>query len=66
MVRIAVQVRSGTAWFRVAAQAKSIERALELVKGQNADSECKVTFPIDPDTFFVGEDVATVEDEQVT
>jgi hypothetical protein len=69
MVRIAVQVRSGAAWIRVAAQAESIERALELVKGQNADRECKVTFPIDPDTFFVGEDVATVgpvEDKQVT
>jgi hypothetical protein len=58
MVRISVQVRSGAARFRVAVQAESIERALELVKGQNPDRECKVTFPIEPDTFFVGDEQA--------
>jgi hypothetical protein len=54
MVRISVQVRSGAAQFRVAIQAESIERALELVRAQNPERECKVTFPIEPDTFFVG------------
>ena len=54
MVRISVQVRSGAAQFRVAIQAESIERALELVRAQNPDRECKVKFPIEPDKFFVG------------
>jgi hypothetical protein len=54
MVRISVQVRSGAARFRVAVQAESIERALELVRAQNPDRECKVAFRIEPDKFFVG------------
>jgi hypothetical protein len=53
MIRISVQVRSGTARFRVAIQAESIERALEIVARQNPGKECEVTFPIDPETFFV-------------
>jgi hypothetical protein len=53
MIRISVQVSSGTARFRVAIQAESIERALEIVARQNPGKECEVTFPIDPDTFFV-------------
>jgi hypothetical protein len=60
MIRISVQVRSGTARFRVAIQAESIERALEMVARQNPGKECEVTFPIDPETFFVEDSVATV------
>jgi hypothetical protein len=46
MVRIVVQVRSGAARFRVAVQAESIERALEIAKKQNLGSNCKATVPI--------------------
>jgi hypothetical protein len=60
MIRISVQVRSGTARFRVAIQAESIERALEMVARQHPGKECEVTFPIDPETFFVEDSVATV------
>jgi hypothetical protein len=58
MIRISVQVSSGTARFMVAIQAESIERALEIVARQNPGRECEVTFPIDPETFFVEESVA--------
>jgi hypothetical protein len=60
MISISVQVSSGTARFRVAVQAESIERALESVARQYPSKVCEVTFPIDPETFFVGDSVASV------
>ncbi len=60
MIRISVQVSSGTARFRVAIQAESIERALEIVARQNPGKECEVAFPIDPKAFFVEDSVGTV------
>jgi coproporphyrinogen III oxidase-like Fe-S oxidoreductase len=60
MIRISVQVSSGAARFRVMVEAESIERALEIVARQNPGKECEVTFPIDPETFFVEDSVATV------
>jgi hypothetical protein len=60
MIRISVQVSSGTARFRVAIQAESIERALEIAARQNPSKACEVTFPIDPEAFFVEDSVATV------
>jgi hypothetical protein len=41
MIRISVQVSSGTARFRVAIQAESIERALENVARQYPDKVCR-------------------------
>jgi len=61
MIRISVQVRSGTARFEVAVQAESIERALEIVARQNPGKECEATFPIDPETFFVEDTVAPIK-----
>ena len=53
MVRVTVEVGSGSIRYRVAVQAENIQRALEIVEGQNPGRELKVTFPIDPETFFV-------------
>jgi coproporphyrinogen III oxidase-like Fe-S oxidoreductase len=60
MIRISVQVSSGAARFRVAVQAESIERALENVERRYPDKVCQVTFPIDPETFFVEDSAASV------
>lgn len=60
MIKISVQVRSGTARFGVMVQAESIERALEFVARQNPGKECEVSFPIDPETFFVEDSVTPV------
>ena len=60
MVRISVQVSSGTARFRVAIQAESIERAVEIVASQNPGKACEVTFPIDPETFVVEDSAVAV------
>jgi hypothetical protein len=57
MIRISIEVRSGTARFKVLAQAESIEGALEIAKRYNSGKECKVVFPIDPEGFFVEDDL---------
>ena len=56
MIRITVRVSSGAARF----EAESIERALEIVASQHPDKGCEVAFPIDPETFFVDDTVASV------
>jgi hypothetical protein len=59
MIRISVEVSSGAARFRVMVQAESIERALDIAKRHNPGKECRVTFPLNPEAFFVRGDVAT-------
>jgi hypothetical protein len=59
MIRISVHI-SGTAHFKVAIEAESIERALEIAARQNPSKECEVTFPVDPETFFVEDSVVPV------
>ena len=60
MIRISVEVSSGAGRFKVVVEAESIERALEIVARRNPGKECKVMFPIDPETFFVEDSIATV------
>jgi hypothetical protein len=59
MIRISVEVSGGAARFRVMVQAESIERALEIARRHNPGKECRVTFPLDPEAFFVRGGVAT-------
>ena len=58
MIRISVELARGVTRYRVAVQAQSIERALEIVEGQNPDFQARVAFPIDPESYFV-RDAAT-------
>jgi hypothetical protein len=53
MIKISIEVKSGAASFKVASQAESIERALEIAKRYNSGKECKVVFASDPEGFFV-------------
>ena len=55
MRRISVEVSSGTARFRISIQAKTIERALEIARGQNSGKEYKVIFPINSQAYSVRE-----------
>ena len=59
MIKVSVQVTRGAARYRVAVQAESIERALEIVERQNPGCEAKVAFPIDPEAFSVWDTTAT-------
>jgi hypothetical protein len=60
MIKISVQVSSGKARFRATIQAESIERALEIAARQNPGKACEVTFPLDPETFFVDDSGAPI------
>ena len=62
MVRISVEVGSGAARFRAMVQAESIERALEIARRHNPDKECRVTFPLDPEAFFIEDPVVRVDE----
>ena len=53
MVKASVEVRSGTAHFRVSVQAESIRKALGMVKARCPSGEVGVVFPIEPEGFFV-------------
>ena len=53
MIKIAIEVRSSAARYKVALLAESIEAALEMANRYNPGKECKVVFPIDPQSFFV-------------
>jgi hypothetical protein len=55
MIRVTVEVVNGDVRRRVAVQAESILRALEMTVGRNPGCEVGVAFPIDPDSFFVGD-----------
>ena len=61
MIRISVEVSRGAAQYRVAVQAESIKRALEIVKSQNPSCAAKVVFPIEPEEFFVRDATVTTE-----
>ena len=60
MVKICVEVQSGTAHFRVGVQAEGIRRALSLLGARYPHTETRVVFPIEPEGFFVSEPSATV------
>jgi hypothetical protein len=53
MIKVSVEVRSGTARFRVEVQAESIQRALSLVGARFPGRTYRVKFPIEPEGFFV-------------
>ncbi len=53
MVRITMKVSNGPVRFSVSVQAQSIEPALEIVERQNPGRECKGSFPINAEAFFV-------------
>lgn len=55
MVKVSVQVRSGTARFRVGVQARSTRKALSMVGGRYPRGEVRVAFPIEPEGFSVKE-----------
>ena len=56
MVKVSVEVRSGTSRFRMGVQAESIP--LSVVGGRYPRGEVRLVFPIEPEGFFAGEPTA--------
>jgi hypothetical protein len=60
LVRISVEVRSGTARFRVGVQTENIKRALGMVGGRYPQGVVKVRFPVETESVFVPEQTLEV------
>jgi hypothetical protein len=58
MVKVSIEVHSGTARFAIAVKAESIRQALSLVAAQHPSSVARVKYPIDPESFFVEDSAA--------
>ncbi len=58
MIKVSIEVGRGVARFRVAVQAESIRRALEMAEALHPGADPRVAFPIDPEAFFVGDPAA--------
>jgi hypothetical protein len=58
MVKVSVEVRSGTSRFRVGVQVESIRKALSVVGGRYPRGEVRLEFPVEPEGFFAGEPTA--------
>lgn len=61
MIEVTVEVTRGDVRRRLAVQAESITLALEIAGKQNPGCEVGVTFPIDPESFFVKDPQAISE-----
>ncbi len=55
MVKISIEVRSGVSRFEVAVSARSLRRALTIVRGRHPGLTAGVKFPIGPEGFFSGD-----------
>jgi hypothetical protein len=53
MIKVALEVREGTAPFRVTVQAENIGQAVGTVKEHYPGHEVRVVFPIDSEEFFI-------------
>ncbi len=56
MIQVVVEVRTGTASFRVSARARSIRRAFDLVRDRYPGAEARLVLPVEPELFFAGDD----------
>jgi hypothetical protein len=52
MVKVSVEVRSGSARFWISVQVQSIQQAMNIVAGWHPDSDVRMRFPIDPEGFL--------------
>jgi hypothetical protein len=58
MIKVSIEVRSGTARFMVGVKARDIQQALSIVQARYPASIVRAKFPIDPENFFVDEHAA--------
>jgi hypothetical protein len=53
MVKVSIEIRSETACFAAAVQAKSIQRTLSILVARYRGSVATLKFPNDPEVFFL-------------
>jgi hypothetical protein len=60
VARITVEVGSGAARYKIAVQAGSVRRALEIAEGLSPGSDLGATFPVDLETSSAEDTTPTV------
>ena len=63
LIQVVVEVRSGTASFRVSVRAQSIQQAISLVRGTYPGVEASLVLPVEPESFFLGDDFDGAEQD---
>jgi hypothetical protein len=63
LIQVAIEVRSGAASFRVSVRARSIRRAISLVRSSYPGAEASLVLPVEPEWFFSGDDFAGAEQD---
>ena len=58
MIKVSVEVGSGTAHFSVAVRAENIRQAVEIVEARYPGGDVRVVHPIDPEAYFIKEPAA--------
>jgi hypothetical protein len=58
MIKVSIEVHSGTAHFAVGVQAQSIQRALSIVATRYSESVARVKLPIGPEGSCVEDSAA--------
>ena len=59
MIEVSVDVDSGTARFTVTVRAESIQQAVNNVKAYFPGAHVQIVHPIDPESFFVKDPIAS-------
>jgi hypothetical protein len=63
LIQVVIEVRRGAASFRVSVRAASIRRAISLVRSGYPGGEASLVLPVEPESFFLGDDFAGAEQE---
>jgi hypothetical protein len=63
LIQVVIELRSGTASFQVSVRAHSIERAISLVWGSYPGAEARLVLPVEPESFFSGDDFDDVQQD---
>ena len=56
LIQVVIEVLSGAASFRVSVRAHSIERAISLVWDSYPGAEARLVLPVEPESFFSGDE----------
>ena len=63
LIQVVIEVRSGAASFRVSVRAHNIRRAISLVPSSYPGAEASLVLPVEPESFFLGDDFDGAEQD---
>ena len=63
LIQVVIEVRRGAASFQVSVRAQNIQRAISLVRGTYPGAEASLVIPVEPESFFAGDDFDGAEQD---